>query len=69
MEELKDEVDEARKLAEEWEAKYKDMQKQMESLDSHGGMFSKKTSTADKPMFQRMQSTNSEGEARTKRGI
>ena len=60
MDELKEEAEEAKKLAEEWEAKYKDMQKQMESLD--GGMFSKKTSTAEKPSFQRMQSTNSEGE-------
>ena len=63
MDELKEEAEEAKKLAEEWEAKYKDMQKQMESLDNHGGLFSKKTSTADKPMFQRLQSTNSEGEA------
>ena len=62
IDELKEEAEEAKKLAEEWEAKYKDMQKQMELLDG-GGMFSKKTSTAEKPtIFQRMQSTNSEGE-------
>ena len=63
MDELKEEAEEAKKLAEEWEAKYKEMQKQMEILDGSGGMFSKKTSTVDKPaMFQRMQSTNSDAE-------
>ena len=70
MDELKEEAEEAKKLAEEWEAKYKDMQKQMEILDGHGGMFSKKTSTAEKPgMFQRMQSTNSEGEELAALGV
>ena len=30
---MKEEVDEARRLAEEWELKYKEMQRQMEDLD------------------------------------
>ena len=49
---VQEEVDEARKLAEEWELKYKEMQRQMEMLDGGGGaMFGggKKASTADKP--------------------
>jgi len=33
MEELKEEADEARRLAEEWENKYKEMQRQMEDMD------------------------------------
>ena len=59
IDELKEEAEEAKRLAEEWEAKYKEMQRQMEMCD--GGMFSKKTSTADRPSLQRMQSTNSDG--------
>jgi len=62
IDELKEEADEARKLAEEWEAKYKEMQKQMELLDgSGGGMYGKKNSTAgiERPSFQRMLSTAS----------
>jgi len=61
IDELKEEAEEAKKLAEEWESKYKEMQRQMEMLDGGGGMFSKKTSTADRPSLQRMQSTNSDG--------
>jgi len=38
MEELKEEVDEARKLAEEWEAKYKEMQRQMDDIDPTEGI-------------------------------
>ena len=52
IDELKEEAEEAKKLAEEWEAKYKDMQRQMEMLDGGGGaMFGggKKAGTADKP--------------------
>ena len=37
IDELKEEAEEAKKLAEEWEAKYKDMQRQMEMLDGGGG--------------------------------
>ena len=33
IDELKEEAEEAKKLAEEWEAKYKEMQRQMEMLD------------------------------------
>merc|ERR1719376_1128119 len=60
MEELKEEVDEARKLAEEWEAKYKEMQRQM-SLLEEGTPFAKKNSTAgfEKPVLQRGLSTTS----------
>jgi len=60
MEELKDEVDEARKLAEEWEAKYKEMQRQM-SLLEEGTPFGKKNSTTgfEKPVLQRGLSTTS----------
>jgi len=61
LDELKEEAEEAKKLAEEWEIKYKEMQRQMEMLDGAGGMFSKKTSTADRPSLQRLQSTNSDG--------
>ena len=62
MEELKDEVDEARKLAEEWEAKYKEMQRQM-SLLEEGTPFGKKNSTTgfEKPVLQRGLSTTSSG--------
>jgi len=61
IDELKEEAEEARKLAEEWEAKYKEMQRQMETLDGPGGMYGKKNSTAgmDRPGFQRMISTTS----------
>ena len=59
IDELKEEAEEARKLAEEWESKFKEMQKQMELIDSHGGMLSKKTSTVERPSFQRMVSTAS----------
>merc|ERR1711971_369176 len=60
MEELKEEVDEARKLAEEWEAKYKEMQRQM-SLLEEGTPYAKKNSTAgfEKPVLQRGLSTTS----------
>jgi len=60
MEELKEEVDEARKLAEEWEAKYKEMQRQM-SLLEEGTPFGKKNSATgfEKPVLQRGVSTNS----------
>lgn len=34
IDEMREEVDEARKLAEEWEAKYKEMQRQMSDLES-----------------------------------
>ena len=62
IDELKEEAEEAKKLAEEWEAKYKEMQRQMEMLDGGGGaMFAKKASTTDRPSLQRMQSTNSDG--------
>jgi len=61
IDELKEEAEEAKKLAEEWELKYKEMQKQMEMLDGAGGMYGKKTSTADRPGLQRMQSTASDG--------
>ena len=62
MEELKEEVDEARKLAEEWEAKYKEMQRQM-SLLEEGTPFGKKNSTTgfEKPVLQRGLSTTSSG--------
>ena len=62
MEELKEEVDEARKLAEEWEAKYKEMQRQM-SLLEEGTPFGKKNSATgfEKPVLQRGVSTNSAG--------
>ena len=62
MEELKEEVDEARKLAEEWEAKYKEMQRQM-SLLEEGTPFGKKTSTTgfERPVLQRGLSTTSSG--------
>lgn len=61
IDELKEEAEEARKLAEEWEAKYKEMQRQMESLDGPGGMYGKKNSNAgiERPSFQRMLSTAS----------
>jgi len=65
MEELKDEVDEARKLAEEWEAKYKEMQRQM-SLLEEGTPFGKKNSTTgfEKPVLQRgLSTTSSDGAA------
>merc|ERR1712212_6313 len=60
IEELKEEVDEARKLAEEWEAKYKEMQRQM-SLLEEGTPFGKKNSTTgfEKPVLQRGLSTTS----------
>ena len=61
IDELKEEAEEAKKLAEEWEAKYKEMQRQMEMLDGSGGMFGKKSSTAEKPSLQRLQSTASDG--------
>jgi len=54
MEELKEEVDEARKLAEEWEAKYKEMQRQMEDLEG-GGTYGKK----ERPTLMRGISTAS----------
>merc|ERR1712192_9481 len=59
-EEVIEEVDEARKLAEEWEAKYKEMQRQM-SLLEEGTPFAKKNSTAgfEKPVLQRGLSTTS----------
>lgn len=60
LEELKDEVDEARKLAEEWEIKYKEMQRQMEDLEGKG----KKHSIAGvegRPSFERGLSTCSDG--------
>jgi len=61
IDELKEEAEEARKLAEEWEAKYKEMQRQMEMLDGPGGMYGKKNSSAgiERPSFQRMVSTTS----------
>jgi len=61
IDELKEEAEEARRLAEEWEAKYKEMQKQMEMLDGTGGMYGKKNSSAgiERPTFQRMVSTAS----------
>ena len=62
MEELKEEVDEARKLAEEWEAKYKEMQRQM-SLLEEGTPFGKKNSTTgfERPVLQSGLSTTSSG--------
>ena len=42
IEEMREEVDEARRLAEEWELKYKEMQRQMSELE--GGYTAKKTS-------------------------
>jgi hypothetical protein len=44
IEEMREEVDEARRLAEEWELKYKEMQRQMSDLE--GGYAGKKTSSA-----------------------
>jgi hypothetical protein len=41
---MREEVDEARRLAEEWELKYKEMQRQMSDLE--GGYAGKKTSSA-----------------------
>ena len=43
IEEMREEVDEARRLAEEWELKYKEMQRQMSDLEGFSG---KKMSTA-----------------------
>ena len=40
---MREEVDEARRLAEEWELKYKEMQRQMSELE--GGFSAKKPST------------------------
>merc|ERR1711974_377163 len=56
----REEVIEARKLAEEWEAKYKEMQRQM-SLLEEGTPFGKKNSTTgfEKPVLQRGLSTTS----------
>ena len=34
IQEMREEVDEARRLAEEWENKYKDMQRQMSELET-----------------------------------
>lgn len=34
LEDMREEVDEARKLAEEWESKYKEMQRQMSELET-----------------------------------
>ena len=34
IDEMREEVDEARKLAEEWEAKYKEMQRQMSDVEN-----------------------------------
>ena len=42
IEEMREEVDEARRLAEEWELKYKEMQRQMSELE--GGYTAKKAS-------------------------
>jgi len=58
MEELKEEVDEARKLAEEWEIKYKEMQRQLEEVEG-GVHLGKKTSVSERPTLQRGISTAS----------
>ena len=63
MEELKDEVEEARKLAMEWEARYKEMQRQIEDIEG-AAPYGKKNSNAgfERPALQRGLSTASEGE-------
>ncbi|XP_059091997.1 glutamic acid-rich protein-like isoform X3 [Tigriopus californicus] len=68
IETMKEEVDEARKLAEEWEMKYKEMQRQMAEMDNgrRGGAdldMGRRTSVSGaadpSSAYQRMSSTNS----------
>merc|ERR1719351_35503 len=57
---MQEEVDEARKLAEEWELKYKEMQRQMADLDmARRTNMEKKLSTDSTSALQRMQSMSS----------
>merc|ERR1719445_323953 len=60
IEEMREEVDEARKLAEEWEAKYKEMQRQMSDLE--GSRYRKHSLIIDSmnPMIQKKASVTSE---------
>lgn len=62
IEEMREEVDEARKLAEEWEAKYKEMQRQMSDLE--GSRYRKHSLIIDSmnPMIQKKASVTSEYE-------
>ena len=61
IEEMREEVDEARKLAEEWEAKYKEMQRQMSDLE--GSRYRKHSLIIDSvPMMQKKASVTSEFE-------
>jgi hypothetical protein len=61
IEEMREEVDEARKLAEEWEAKYKDMQRQMSDLET--SRYKKHSLIIDSvPMVSKKASVTSEHE-------
>ena len=62
IEEMREEVDEARKLAEEWETKYKEMQRQMSDLE--GSRYRKHSLIIDSmnPMIQKKASVTSEYE-------
>ena len=63
IEEMREEVDEARKLAEEWEAKYKEMQRQMSELES--SRYKKHSLIIDSvPMIQKKASVTSEFEGK-----
>ncbi len=53
---MQEEVEEARRLAEDWEAKYKDMQRQMCELDSGRQLDGRRVSTSEGPGLQRMMS-------------
>ena len=63
IEVMREEVDEARKLAEEWEHKYKEMQRQMSDLETGGGggTGSKKHSVTSQPSLNRMSSLVDDG--------
>ena len=62
IEEMREEVDEARKLAEEWETKYKEMQRQMSDLE--GSRYRKHSLIIESmnPMIQKKASVTSEYE-------
>ena len=66
IEEMREEVDEARKLAEEWEAKYKEMQRQMSDLES--SRYKRQSLIIDSlPMTQKKASVTSEFEGKSLR--
>ena len=64
LDEMRDEVDEARELAAEWEAKYKEMQRQMSDVESSRSRAIHSLIIDNVPMIQKKVSATSEFEGK-----